>query len=68
MRLDNFVRERRQASGLTQEALAARCLVSRQTVIALEKGNYEPSLGLALRLADVLGATVEELFRPGDAL
>lgn len=68
MRLDNSVRQRRQASGLTQEALAARCLVSRQTIIALEKGNYEPSLGLALRLATALGATVEDLFRLEDAV
>lgn len=68
MRLDNSVRQRRQASELTQEALAARCLVSRQTIIALEKGNYEPSLGLALRLATALGATVEDLFRLEDAV
>lgn len=66
MRIDNLVRQRRQASGLTQEALAVQCTVSRQTIIALEKGNYEPSLGLALRLAAALGATVEDLFRLED--
>ncbi len=36
--------------------------MSRQTIVAIEKGNYNPSVELALRLARVLGTTVEELF------
>ncbi|MCE9636483.1 MAG: helix-turn-helix transcriptional regulator [Planctomycetes bacterium] len=63
------VRERRLVAGLTQEDLAEQIGVSRQTVVSIEKGNYTPSVALALRLARVLATTVEELFElePGDA-
>lgn len=50
------------ADGMTQEDLAARVGVTRQTIVAIERGNYNPSVGLALRLARVLGVTVEEMF------
>lgn len=63
MQIDNLVRVYRHAAALTQEELAARCQVSRQTIIALEKGNYEPSLGLALRIASTLSVGVDELFK-----
>lgn len=56
------VRELRLLAGLTQEDLAERIGVSRQTVLAIEKGNYTPSVALALRLALVLETTVEALF------
>ena len=59
----NSVRARRQELGLTQEALAAACEVSRQTIIALERGGHEPTLRLAMRLSRVLGTRVDELFR-----
>ncbi|MCP4661688.1 MAG: helix-turn-helix transcriptional regulator [bacterium] len=49
---------------MTQAELARRAGASRQTIVAIEKGNYSPSVYLALRLAAVLGATVEELFKP----
>ena len=58
----SHVREHRLRAGLTQEELAARIGVTRQTVLAIEKGNYTPSVVLALRLAAVLGTTVEGLF------
>ena len=61
-RIDNRVHERRTASGLTQEALAQMLGVSRQTVIAIEKGNYAPSVHLALRIAAVFKTRVEEIF------
>lgn len=48
---------------MTQEELADKVGVSRQTVIAMEKGNYAPSVLLALKLAGVFKAPVEELFR-----
>jgi len=48
---------------MTQAELARRASVSRQTVVAIEKGNYSPSVYLALRLAEVLGTTVEALFK-----
>jgi len=54
---------RLQAGGMTQEDLALRVEVTRQTIFAMEKGNYNPSVGLALRLAAVFGVSVEELFQ-----
>lgn len=53
--------------GLTQEELAERVGSTRQTILAIEKGNYNPSVGLALRLAAVLGVPVEELFQLEEA-
>ena len=47
---------------LTQADLAAQIDVSRQTVISIEGGDYAPSVYLALKLAEVLETTVEELF------
>ncbi|MFC5998906.1 helix-turn-helix transcriptional regulator [Quadrisphaera sp. GCM10027208] len=59
------VRELRTRRGLTQAELAREVGVSRQTVIAVEQGDYAPSVHLALRIARVLGGTVEELFGDG---
>ena len=61
----NRVRRVRTGSGLTQAQLAEAVGVSRQTVNALEAGNYAPSVYLALRVAAVLATTVEELFAVG---
>ncbi len=58
----NRVRPVRVAAGITQAQLAAAVGVSRQTVNALEAGNYAPSVYLALRVAAVLSTTVEDLF------
>jgi putative transcriptional regulator len=46
----------------TQEALAARVDVTRQTIIAIERGKYNPTLELAFKLANEFGSTIEELF------
>jgi len=65
--LSNRIRELRQLqAGLTQEELARRCQVTRQTIIALEAGRYLPSLELAFRLARALGVGVEEVFQWAD--
>lgn len=62
MRTD--IAERRKACGLTQEDLAKAVGVTRQTVIALEQGRYNPSLQLAYRVAQALGAKhIEDVFR-----
>lgn len=53
---------RLKAGDLTQEQLADKVGSTRQTILSIEKGRYTPSVGLALRLSQVLGATVEELF------
>lgn len=58
----NQVREYRVAKGITQEELAAAVSVSRQTIIAIEKGSYVPSVLLALRLAQHFKLPVEKLF------
>ena len=60
--MKNQVRERRTAAGLTQQQLAERVRVSARTIISLEKGQYNPSLLLAYRLAVLFGTTVEELY------
>src|SRR5690554_1380082 len=61
---ENTVRQARRLAELTQADLADRVGVSRQTIVALESGGYAPSVYLALVLADVLGSSVEALFRP----
>lgn len=52
----------RKAAGLTQAELAFQVEVSRQTIISIERGDYAPSVYLALRLARTLNVTVEEIF------
>ncbi|MBC8529759.1 helix-turn-helix transcriptional regulator [Christensenellaceae bacterium NSJ-44] len=55
------VRQARLAAGMTQQQLAQAVRVSARTVISIEKEQYNPSLMLAYRLAQVFGTTVEEL-------
>jgi putative transcriptional regulator len=59
-------RYRREAGGMTQEELADMVGVTRQTVISIEAGRYNPSVGLALRLAAAFGVRVEDLFEVVD--
>lgn len=56
------VRERRKQQRITQAELSELVGVSRQTIIAVEQGDYAPSVYLALKIARALGGTVEELF------
>lgn len=60
--LQNRVRERRVAKGLSQRELAGQLAVSRQTINSIEVGRYIPSLPLAMRIARFFGTTVEEMF------
>lgn len=60
--IKNKVSQLRQESGVTQEELAAKVGVSRQTIIALEKGNYTPSILLALKIASFFRVSVENIF------
>ena len=62
MRLETRLREYRQARGLDQAELAALVGVRRETIGRLEKGQYNPSLKLAMDLAQVFGVQVEDLF------
>lgn len=62
-RIDNHIRSLRFHAGeMTQQQLADEVGVSRQTIVAIEKGNYSPSLELAFRIARLFNTTVEEVF------
>ena len=67
--LFNRIEAARTAQGLSRQALANAGGVHYQTIGYLERGEYSPSLTLALRLAEVLGRSVQDLFsvRPFDA-
>lgn len=58
----NNVRDYRDQKQLTQDELGRQVGVSRQTVVAIEKGNYTPSVALAMELGKILGSSVEKLF------
>lgn len=60
--MQNRIRTLRQELGLSQQELADRCKVTRQTINAIENCKYDPTLTLAFRLALELGVSVDELF------
>ena len=60
------IKEIRDKRNLTQEALAEKVDVTRQTILFLEKGKYNPSLRLAYKIAKVLNSTIEEVFSFAD--
>jgi DNA-binding XRE family transcriptional regulator len=62
MRLRNHVKQHRARLNLSQEALAERVGVSRQTILAIEKNYYVPSALLAFRIAKALGMRTDDLF------
>lgn len=64
--MTNRVRELRAARGWTQAELAGHLDVSRQTVISIETGRYEPSLSLAFKIAGVFRLRIEDVFAPQD--
>ena len=60
--MTNRMRVLRAEHDWTQAQLAERIGVSRQAIIAIENGKYEPSLGLAFRIARAFGKNIEEVF------
>ena len=60
--MKNRVEELRKARGLRQEEFARAIRVSRQTVSQIERGDYSPSVTLALKLAKICGVQVEDIF------
>ena len=64
--MKNHLRDRRAERDLSQADLAAAVDVSRQTINAIERGRYDPSLELAFDLAKYFGCRIEDLFEPGD--
>jgi len=62
MNVKNHIKERRLAAQLSQQELADRCQVSRQTINAIENNKYDPTLQLAFNIAKVLQTHVDHLF------
>ena len=64
--MKNIIRNRRKELGFSQDELAKKCDVSRQTINAIENNKYDPTLSLAFKLSKELHITVDELFGPED--
>ena len=64
--MKNKLEELRKQKGIRQEDLAQALGVSRQTVISLEKGKYNPSLALAFKLARYFALSIEDIFDDSD--
>nr|WP_202408364.1 helix-turn-helix transcriptional regulator [Novosphingobium silvae] len=62
----NRLKVLRAERGWSQQDLAERLEVSRQSVNAIETGRYDPSLPLAFRIADLFGMAIEEIFQRGE--
>lgn len=62
MILRNHLKERRAALNVNQQEMGRLCGVSRQTISLIERGDYSPSVTLALTIAKVCGVTVEDVF------
>jgi putative transcriptional regulator len=60
--MNNRIKELRARDGLTQDDLAKKVGVRRETIVFLEKGRYNPSLKLAHDVAKTFGMTIEEVF------
>jgi putative transcriptional regulator len=60
--METRIKELRAKHGLTQEDLADEVGVTRQTILFLEKGKYNPSLRLAYKIARVFGVMIEDVF------
>ena len=60
--MKNRIQELRKENHITQEELATRCKVTRQTIISLENEKYNPSIFLAEKIAKVFGLTIEQVF------
>lgn len=60
--MKNNIKVYRAMNDLTQEILAEKVGVTRQTIHAIEKGKYDPSLELAFKLARLFGVRIEDIF------
>lgn len=60
--MEHRIKELRGIRGWTQEELSEKIGVSRQTVISIENGRYNPSLELAFKIAELFGCQIEEIF------
>ncbi len=62
MKLKNRLKEKRAALNVNQQEMGKLCGVSRQTISLIERGDYSPSVALALTIAKVCNTTVEDIF------
>lgn len=62
--MENTIKVLRAMKSITQEELAKELSVSRQTINAIEKGKYSPSLELAFKLAEYFETSIESIFTP----
>ena len=62
--MENRLKELREAASLSQADCAAALGVTRQTVISIEKGHFDPRLSLAFRIAELFAVDVSEVFTP----
>lgn len=60
--MKNRLKVYRAMHDLTQEALAGKLHITRQTIISIEKGQYDPSLPLAFKIASLFGVKIEDIF------
>lgn len=60
--MKNIIKNLRNENDMTQEELAKLCSVSRQTIISLENGKYNPSINLAHKIAVIFNSTIEKVF------
>jgi len=61
-KIQNKIKELREQNNLTQQDLAEKVTVSRQTIISLESGRYNPSIYLAYKIAGVFNLMIEDVF------
>jgi putative transcriptional regulator len=62
MKIENKIKQLREQNGYTQQDLAEKVTVSRQTIISLESGRYNPSIILAYKIAKVFNLAIEDVF------
>ena len=62
--MKNIIKNRRKELGFSQDELAKKCNVSRQTINAIENNKYDPTLSLAFKLSKKLQTTVDKLLEP----
>ena len=61
--ITNFIKEYRTGKGWTQEELAKKAGVSRQSIVSIERGKYIPSLPLALKFSELFACSTDTLFK-----
>ena len=64
--MDNHLPDLRTSKGWSQQRLADELGVSRQTIISIEKGRFDPSLPLAFRIASAFECAIEDVFYPDE--